>query len=166
MLGTGEPGHPRRSIHIGRSGTIGYVFRWDSSVTGTRRNESFDEAAEDYNRWRAGYPDEVVEDVVDCAHIDSSSRVLEVGCGTGQLSVPLADRGVDMVAVEVGSISRPSHGRTLPGFRRHESRSLPSRIGRYHLSPSMPRRLPTLSTGLILTPASPNRLALSGSMVT
>lgn len=71
-------------------------------MTGTRRKESFDEAAEDYNRWRAGYPEEVVEDVLACAHIESSSRVLEVGCGTGQLSVPLANRGIDLVAVERG----------------------------------------------------------------
>jgi SAM-dependent methyltransferase len=78
------------------------VFRLDSGVTGPRRKESFDEAAEDYNRWRAGYPEVVVEDVLGCAHIESSSRVLEVGCGTGQLSVPLADRGIDLVAVEVG----------------------------------------------------------------
>ena len=71
-------------------------------MSGTRRRESFDEAAEDYNRWRAGYPEEVVEDLLSCAHIESSGRILEVGCGTGQLSVPLANRGIDLVAVEAG----------------------------------------------------------------
>jgi SAM-dependent methyltransferase len=78
------------------------VFGWDPGVTGSRRRESFDEAAEDYNRWRGGYPEEVVEDVLGCARVESSSRVLEIGCGTGQLSVPLAKRGIDLVAVEVG----------------------------------------------------------------
>jgi SAM-dependent methyltransferase len=71
-------------------------------VTVARRKESFDEAAEDYNRWRAGYPEEVIEDILASGHIESSSRVLEVGCGTGQLSLPLADRGVELVAVECG----------------------------------------------------------------
>jgi SAM-dependent methyltransferase len=70
-------------------------------VTGTRRRGSFDEAAEDYNRWRAGYPEEVFEDMLGCAHIEASSRILEVGCGTGQLSAPLANRGIDLLSVEV-----------------------------------------------------------------
>ena len=74
----------------------------DSSVTVARRRESFDEAAEDYNRWRAGYPDEVVEAILVWGHIESGSRVLEIGCGTGQLSVPLADYGVELVAIERG----------------------------------------------------------------
>jgi SAM-dependent methyltransferase len=71
-------------------------------VTGARRRQSFDEAAEDYNRWRAGYPQAVIEDIVASGHIETYSRVLEVGCGTGQLSVPLAERGVELVAVELG----------------------------------------------------------------
>ena len=85
-------------------------------MSGTRRRESFDEAAEDYNRWRAGYPEEVVEDVLSCAHIESSSRILEVGCGTGQLSVPLANRGIDLVAVEVGLNLAALARQNLAGF--------------------------------------------------
>jgi SAM-dependent methyltransferase len=30
------------------------------------------------------------------------SRVLEIGCGTGQLSLPLAERGVELVALDLG----------------------------------------------------------------
>ena len=61
--------------------------RWDSRLTVTRRRGSCDEVAEDDNRWRAGYLDEVVEDVLGCAHIESSGRVPEVGSGTGQFGV-------------------------------------------------------------------------------
>jgi SAM-dependent methyltransferase len=71
-------------------------------VSVARRRESFDEAADDYNRWRAGYPPEVIEDILVSGHIEASSRVLEVGCGTGQLSVRLAEQGVELVAVELG----------------------------------------------------------------
>jgi SAM-dependent methyltransferase len=67
-----------------------------------RRKESFDAAAADYARYRSGYPDEVVDDVVAAAHVHPGSRVLEIGCGTGQLSVPLARRGAELVAVELG----------------------------------------------------------------
>lgn len=35
-------------------------------------------------------------------HIDSGSRVLEIACGTGQLSVPIAERGATLMAVGLG----------------------------------------------------------------
>jgi SAM-dependent methyltransferase len=67
-----------------------------------RRKESFDAAAADYARYRSGYPDEVVDDVVTASRLRPGSRVLEIGCGTGQLSVPLARHGAELVAVELG----------------------------------------------------------------
>ena len=36
------------------------------------------------------------------SRLQPGSRVLEIGCGTGQLSVPLAQHGAELVAVEVG----------------------------------------------------------------
>ena len=73
-----------------------------SGASGFRRKESFDAAASDYARYRSGYPDEVVDDVVTAAELHPGSRVLEIGCGTGQLSVPLVQHGVELVAVELG----------------------------------------------------------------
>ena len=67
-----------------------------------RRKESFDRVAEDYNSYRTGYPIEVVDALVASSHIHEGSRVLELGCGTGQLSVPLAERGVELVALDLG----------------------------------------------------------------
>jgi SAM-dependent methyltransferase len=64
--------------------------------------ESFDGAAVDYNAFRPAYPTEVVHIVVSAGHLSEASRVLEVGCGTGQLSVDLARRGCELVAVEMG----------------------------------------------------------------
>jgi 16S rRNA A1518/A1519 N6-dimethyltransferase RsmA/KsgA/DIM1 with predicted DNA glycosylase/AP lyase activity len=69
---------------------------------GGRRKESFDVAASDYARYRSGYPAEVVDDVVTASRLRRGSRVLEIGCGTGQLSVPLAQQGAELVAVELG----------------------------------------------------------------
>lgn len=66
------------------------------------RVESFDPAAVDYNAFRPPYPTEVVQIVVSAGHLSEASRVLEVGCGTGQLSVDLARRGCELVAVEMG----------------------------------------------------------------
>jgi protein-L-isoaspartate O-methyltransferase len=81
-----------------------------------RRKESFDAAASDYARYRTGYPDEVVDDVVNVARLQAGSRVLEIGCGTGQLSVPLARRGVQLVAVELGSNLASIARRHLSGY--------------------------------------------------
>jgi SAM-dependent methyltransferase len=67
-----------------------------------RRRESFDEVADAYNTYRPSPPVQVVDAVVTGASLRTGSRVLEIGCGAGQLSVPLAERGVELTAVELG----------------------------------------------------------------
>jgi SAM-dependent methyltransferase len=67
-----------------------------------RRRESFDLVAEYYNVYRSPYPQEVVDTVIALSHLHHGSRVLEIGCGTGQLSVPLAQHGIDLLAIELG----------------------------------------------------------------
>jgi SAM-dependent methyltransferase len=62
----------------------------------------FDEDAELYDRARPGYPDELFDDLAALAGLQRGSRVLELGCGTGQATVPLARRGYDVTAVELG----------------------------------------------------------------
>jgi len=63
----------------------------------------FDEDAERYNRARPGYPAALFEDLAELASIGPGCRVLEIGCGTGQATVPLAERGCEIVAVELGA---------------------------------------------------------------
>lgn len=67
-----------------------------------RRRESFDLVAEYYNVYRSPYPQKVVETVIALSNLRNGSRVLEIGCGTGQLSVPLAQHGIDLLAIELG----------------------------------------------------------------
>ncbi|MFI5100347.1 MAG: class I SAM-dependent methyltransferase [Actinomycetes bacterium] len=67
-----------------------------------RRRRSFDEVAELYDRARPGYPPELLGDLSALAGLDAGSRVLEVGPGTGQLTVALASSGFRIVAVELG----------------------------------------------------------------
>ncbi|HEV8065234.1 MAG TPA: class I SAM-dependent methyltransferase, partial [Acidimicrobiales bacterium] len=73
-----------------------------TSFDGRRRKESFDGVAADYDRYRPRYPEQVVDTLMEMAGISAGSRVLEIACGTGQLSVPLASRGVELTAVELG----------------------------------------------------------------
>lgn len=87
-----------------------------SDAPRVRRKECFDAAASDYALFRSGYPDEVVDDVVTASRLHAGSRVLEIGCGTGQLSVPLAQRGAELVAVELGPNLAAIARRSLAGF--------------------------------------------------
>src|SRR5581483_10888020 len=67
-----------------------------------RRPESFDLVAADYNLYRSPYPQEVVDTVIALSNLHNGGRVLEIGCGTGQLSVPLARHGIALLALEPG----------------------------------------------------------------
>ena len=67
-----------------------------------RRRESFDLVSQDYDLYHSPYPPEVVDAVVGLSRLHRGSSVLEIGCGTGQLSAPLAQLGVHLVAVELG----------------------------------------------------------------
>jgi cyclopropane fatty-acyl-phospholipid synthase-like methyltransferase len=74
----------------------------DQKREAERRKESFDEVADAYDAYRTQHPADVVDCLVAATGIRRGSRVLEIACGSGQLSVPLAERGVDLLAVELG----------------------------------------------------------------
>jgi SAM-dependent methyltransferase len=62
----------------------------------------FDEVPDLYDRVRPGYPATLFRDLVDITGIGAGSAVLEVGCGTGQATRPLAELGCTVTAVEPG----------------------------------------------------------------
>lgn len=78
--------------------------------------EIFDEDAERYDRARPGYPDALFDDLFELAELGPGSRVLEIGCGTGQATVPLARRGCSVVAVELGSSLAAVAARNLASY--------------------------------------------------
>jgi SAM-dependent methyltransferase len=63
---------------------------------------TFDPIAELYDRVRPRYPAELLHDLSELAGIGEGTRVLEIGCGTGKLTVVLAELGCEIVAVELG----------------------------------------------------------------
>lgn len=62
----------------------------------------FDSAAARYDEFRPGYPDALFDDLGPLACLTGTSQVLEVGCGTGQATRGLLDRGWGVLAVEPG----------------------------------------------------------------
>ena len=62
----------------------------------------FNELAAEYDRNRPTYPDALVDHACRLACIGDGDRVLEVGCGTGQLTSSLLARGLRVTALEPG----------------------------------------------------------------
>jgi|CXWL01.1.fsa_nt_gi SAM-dependent methyltransferase len=62
----------------------------------------FDSVAELYDRARPTYPPAIFDDIVALSGIPDAGRILEIGPGTGQATLPMAERGYRITAVELG----------------------------------------------------------------
>ncbi len=65
-------------------------------------SQRFDTVAENYDTYRPGYPKELMDSIVETTRLTSSSRLLEIGTGTGQATRPFAERGCDILCIEPG----------------------------------------------------------------
>ena len=73
-----------------------------SGATARRYGTVFDGVAAEYDRHRPAYPGELIDQACQVAGIGPGDRVLEIGCGTGQLTRGLLARGLHVTAVEPG----------------------------------------------------------------
>ncbi|HEY1955026.1 MAG TPA: class I SAM-dependent methyltransferase [Polyangiaceae bacterium] len=71
------------------------------SATSDERRRSFDQMAEKYARARPPGPPEVFDAVA--AYVPPPADALEIGCGPGNASLPLLERGFRIHAVELGA---------------------------------------------------------------
>jgi SAM-dependent methyltransferase len=74
-----------------------------AAVSPRQYGRVFDEVAVQYDRSRPGYPRELVEEACALAGLGPGDLVLEVGCGSGQLTRDLLAAGLEVVTVEPGA---------------------------------------------------------------
>jgi SAM-dependent methyltransferase len=65
-----------------------------------QRSRLFDQHAEAYDRFRPTYPDAVIDELL--GPVPMGLDVLDVGCGTGIASRQIAQRGANVLGVELG----------------------------------------------------------------
>lgn len=85
-----------------------------------RLRTTFDGAALLYDEVRPGYPEKLFDDVVSLSGIPPGGRVLEIGCGTGQATLPFARRSYEMLCVELGENLAAVARRNLAEYPRVE----------------------------------------------
>src|SRR6266542_825941 len=130
-----------------------------------QKRETFDEVAELYDQVRPDYPAQLFDDLVSLSGLPESGRVLEVGAGTGISTLPLAERGYRVVAVELGddlaAVARKKLSRSVMSM----SSSRTSRIGNSLLSPLTSSRARPHGTGSIRSCATRKLPTLFGQEV-
>jgi ubiquinone/menaquinone biosynthesis C-methylase UbiE len=53
-----------------------------------------------YSRYRPGYPEEMFQLLKERFSLDKFSRVLDLGCGTGQIALPMAPYVAEVIAID------------------------------------------------------------------
>ncbi|MGZ4380264.1 MAG: class I SAM-dependent methyltransferase [Gaiellaceae bacterium] len=69
-----------------------------------------------YDRARPTYPPALFDDLAELAGLPEGARLLEIGTGPGKASGPLAERGFEIVGIELGERLAALARRNLAGF--------------------------------------------------
>ena len=83
---------------------------------------TFDSVAEEYDAVRPDYPTALVDDVLTFADIPANGTILEIGCGTGQATIPFAQHGYQMTCLDIGpalAARATANTQSFPNVRIH-----------------------------------------------
>jgi trans-aconitate methyltransferase len=93
-------------------------------------------AAEWYAKYRTPYPDALIDEIVAHFKLDGTGRLLDLGCGPGTLTLPLAPHFLDVVAVDLQTeMIEEARKSGAPNVEWHVMRAedVPSGFGRFDL---------------------------------
>lgn len=76
---------------------------------------SFNSSAAGYQSARPDYPDELYTDLINIAGLQPGDQLVEIGCGPGKATVPMARRGFRITALEPGPDLAAEARRNLSG---------------------------------------------------
>ncbi|HEU4785612.1 MAG TPA: methyltransferase domain-containing protein [Ktedonobacterales bacterium] len=102
---------------------------------------TFDDVAALYDAVRPGYPVELYDDIRTLSGVPDGGDILEIGCGTGQATLPLAQRGYRITCVELGAELAALARRNLAAYPNVEVR-----VGAFETEP-----LPEASFDLVIS---------------
>lgn len=116
------PGQSERSAEpepTGQSQPTGESERSaESEPTGERERlrATFGSVAGLYHQARPEYPEDLFDELVLLADLRPGARLLEIGCGTGKATIPLARRGFLITGIEISPELAQQARRNLAGF--------------------------------------------------
>lgn len=93
-----------------------------------------------YARYRPGYPTAFLDDLIQRRDLDGTGRLLDLGCGTGQLTLPLAAHVAEAVGMDpepdmITEAHRQAHEQAVTNVRwiQGDSAALPGDLGHFTL---------------------------------
>jgi ubiquinone/menaquinone biosynthesis C-methylase UbiE len=105
------------------------------------RRELFSGSAQYYARYRLGYPKELFDELIGAFELNKSKRVLDIGCGTGQLALPLAQYVKEVVGLDIErdmleEAERQADAHNISNIRwvHERAEDIPDALGKFHLS--------------------------------
>lgn len=82
------------------------------------RRNTFSEVAGLYDTVRPDYPAILFDHLVALSHLPTGGRILEIGCGPGRATLPLAQRGYEIICVELGKAMADLAAHNLSAYPR------------------------------------------------
>ena len=67
-----------------------------------KESEMFNQAAEYYDKYRPGYPQEIIDSLISVTGITEGSDLLEIGCGSGKATEQFIGNGFNILGIDPG----------------------------------------------------------------
>jgi ubiquinone/menaquinone biosynthesis C-methylase UbiE len=65
-------------------------------------NLTFNNVTKQYDSIRPNYPSELFDEIFEYSKLNSNSKCLEIGIGTGQATAPFLNKNIDVTAIDIG----------------------------------------------------------------